>query len=100
MVISDETSKDFDVIKNTLKKTPYRDRRQFKFHECFACQRRYTFILNILAKRVYKNRADENITEQQIKDKYQEFIVFLDDLMKDEPEWIQLRGDEFIKSAK
>jgi hypothetical protein len=51
--------------------------------------------LDILAKRVYKNRADESVTEQQIKDKYQEFISFIDALMKDNAEWVKLRGDEF-----
>jgi hypothetical protein len=51
--------------------------------------------INILAKRVYKNRADEKATEDQIKQKYQEFIAFLDNLMKDEEEWIKLRGSEF-----
>lgn len=51
--------------------------------------------LNILAKRVYKNRADENTTEEQIKEKYQEFIAYLDDLMKEDTEWVKLRGEEF-----
>jgi len=51
--------------------------------------------LNILSKRVYKNRADETVTEDQIKQKYQEFIDFLDNLMKDEEDWIKLRGSEF-----
>jgi hypothetical protein len=51
--------------------------------------------LDILARRVYKNRADKNTTEEQIKQKYQEFIVFLDTLMKDEEDWIKLRGSEF-----
>jgi len=51
--------------------------------------------LDILAKRVYKNCADKNATEEQIKQKYQEFIAFLDNLMKDDEEWINLRGSEF-----
>lgn len=51
--------------------------------------------LDILAQRVYKNRADENVTEEQIKEKYQEFIAFLDKLMQDDDEWKKLRGDEF-----
>ncbi len=51
--------------------------------------------LDILAKRVYKNRADNNATEDQIKQKYQEFIAFLDNLMKDEEDWKKLRGNEF-----
>ncbi len=51
--------------------------------------------LDILTKRVYKNRADKNISEEQIKEKYKEFIAFLDKLMQDEPEWKQLRGTEF-----
>jgi hypothetical protein len=50
--------------------------------------------LDILAKRVYKNRADEKVTEEQIKQKYQEFITFLDTLMKDEEDWIKLRGSD------
>jgi len=32
--------------------------------------------LDILAKRVYKNRKDEAVTETQIKEKYKEFIAF------------------------
>jgi hypothetical protein len=51
--------------------------------------------LDILAKRVYKNRADNNATKEQIEQKYQEFIAFLDNLMKDEEDRIKLRGSEF-----
>ncbi|ASF47419.1 HD domain-containing protein [Methylovulum psychrotolerans] len=51
--------------------------------------------LDILAKRVYKNRANKDTSEKQIKEKYQEFIAFLDKLMQDEPEWVKLRGTEF-----
>jgi len=51
--------------------------------------------LDILAKRVYKNRANKNSSEEQIKKKYQEFIAFLDKLMEDEQEWKRLRGTEF-----
>jgi len=48
-----------------------------------------------LAERVYENRADKNTTEEQIKQKYQDFIAFLDSQMKDDEEWRQLRGSEF-----
>lgn len=51
--------------------------------------------LDILAKRVYKNRADISTTEEQIKQSYQEFIAFLDGLMQDDAEWKRLRGNEF-----
>lgn len=51
--------------------------------------------LDILAKRIYLNRADKNTTEEQIKQKYQEFIAFLDNLMKDNEKWKELRGNEF-----
>jgi len=51
--------------------------------------------LDKLVDFVYKNRADEKVTEEQIRQKYQEFIAFLDDLMKDDEKWKQLRGSEF-----
>ena len=51
--------------------------------------------LDILTQRVYKNRAEPSTSEQQIKENYQNFIAFLDDLMKDDAEWKKLRGDEF-----
>jgi len=51
--------------------------------------------LDILAKRVYKNRVDKHTSKEQIKQKYQEFIAFLDSLMKNEEDWIKLRGSEF-----
>jgi hypothetical protein len=51
--------------------------------------------LDILAKRVYKNRANEKTTEEEIKMAYQKFIQMLDNLMKNEPEWVKLRGSEF-----
>ncbi len=51
--------------------------------------------LDILAKRVYKNRANEKTTMEDIKIAYQKFIQMLDVLMKDEPEWVKLRGSEF-----
>jgi len=54
--------------------------------------------LDILAKRVYKNRADEQTTVEDIKMAYQKFIQMLDDLMKDELEWKELRGNEFNPS--
>jgi hypothetical protein len=51
--------------------------------------------LDKLVDFVYKNRADEKVTEEQIKQKYREFIAFLDNLMKDEENWIKLRVSEF-----
>lgn len=51
--------------------------------------------LEILVKRVYLNRKNREATETQIKEKYQEFIAFLDKLMQDEPGWKEKRGDEF-----
>lgn len=61
--------------------------------------------LGILAKRVCKNQTEKTTVEvedmemvENIKIAYQRFIQMLDDLMKDEPEWIKLRGNEFNPS--
>ena len=51
--------------------------------------------LDTLTKQVYENRKDKNVTEVQIKLKYQEFISSLDALMQNEADWKELRGDEF-----
>ncbi|MEQ1638328.1 MAG: hypothetical protein ABL903_16735 [Methylococcales bacterium] len=50
--------------------------------------------LDKLAQCVYLNRKDIAITEEQIKDKYREFISFLDKLMEEDAKWNTLRGDE------
>ncbi|MDD5216199.1 MAG: ATP-binding protein, partial [Methylococcales bacterium] len=55
--------------------------------------------LEILAERVYKNRADEKTTPEEIKMAYQKFIQMLDNLMADNAEWVEKRGNEFNPSS-
>lgn len=53
--------------------------------------------IDILAQRVHLNRANKEATVEQIKEKYQHFIAYLDDLMKEDDKWCELRGDEYGK---
>ncbi len=51
--------------------------------------------LNNLVDKVYEQRLDKNTTKEIIKDNYQKFIIYIDELMKSENTWVELRGSEF-----